>query len=159
MCSRSAVKTGRPPINRRTIERPVSKMGKPKETTGMATATRVGAFCAPCRASALNMNPMKRLPQSPRKIVAGLKLKRRKPRIEPARASAMSETRDQSYREHNHGGKKSRTRSQPIKSINEVKSIRDGEDPQRGKGKTNKPGKMMSAKNYGQVVNAETAGK
>ena len=41
------------------------------------------------------MNPMKRLPQSPRKIVAGLKLKRRKPRIEPANTRAISETRDE----------------------------------------------------------------
>src|SRR5437773_8428225 len=38
------------------------------------------------------MNPMKRLPQSPRKIVAGLKLKRRKPRMAPANAKVISET-------------------------------------------------------------------
>src|SRR5271165_4798289 len=77
------------------IERVVSRMGRPKETTGMATAIIVGAFCAPWRARALKMNPIKRLPQSPRKMVAGLKLKRRKPRIEPASAKAMSETKEE----------------------------------------------------------------
>src|SRR6266478_132800 len=74
MCSRSAVNTGRPLIRRRSTERTVSKIGRPKETTGMATATIVGDFWAPCRASALRMKPMNRLPQSPSKIVAGLKL-------------------------------------------------------------------------------------
>src|ERR1035438_5797125 len=34
--------------------------------------TNVGAFCAPARASALSMKPTNRLPESPRKIVAGL---------------------------------------------------------------------------------------
>ena len=53
ICSRSAVKTGRPLIRRRMMESEVSRMGRPKETTGMATATMVGAFCAPSRASAL----------------------------------------------------------------------------------------------------------
>ena len=92
MCSRSAVNTGRPLMNRRRIERAVSKIGRPHETTGMATAMIVGAFCAPCSARALSMNPMNRLPQSPRKIVAGLKLNRRKPRIAPASATAIAET-------------------------------------------------------------------
>src|SRR5208283_5899998 len=91
MCSRSAVKIGRPLMSRRRIDNKVSKIGKPNETTGMATATKVGAFCSPARASALSMNPMKRLPESPRKIVAGLKLKRRKPRMAPASVTLINE--------------------------------------------------------------------
>ena len=61
-------------------------MGRPKETIGIATATIVGAFCDPARASAANMNPMNRLPESPKKMVAGWKLKRRKPNVAPANA-------------------------------------------------------------------------
>src|SRR5256885_16891458 len=78
MCSRSAVNTGRPLIRRRATESAVSRIGNPNETTGMATAIMVGAFCAPCSARALSMNPMKRLPQSPRKIVEGYEFKKRK---------------------------------------------------------------------------------
>src|ERR1022692_2419637 len=71
------------------MEREVSRIGKPKETTGMATATMVGAFCAPLIARALKTKPMKRLPESPRKMVAGLKLKRRNPTIAPARITLI----------------------------------------------------------------------
>ena len=91
MCSRSAVKIGRPLISRRRMDSSVSRIGNPNETTGMATATNVGAFCAPARASALSMNPMNRLPESPRKIVAGLKLKRRNPRMAPASVTLIRE--------------------------------------------------------------------
>ena len=52
----------------------IPRIGRPKETTGMATATMVGAFCDPSKASALNMKPINWLPESPRNIVAGLKL-------------------------------------------------------------------------------------
>jgi hypothetical protein len=38
------------------------------------------------------MNPMNKLPQSPRKMVAGLKLNRKKPRMDPARASVNNDT-------------------------------------------------------------------
>ena len=93
MCSRSAVKIGRPLISRRITDSTVSRIGRPKETIGMATATIVGAFCAPERARALSKKPMNRLPESPRKMVAGLKLKRRKPRIAPAKTSVISSTR------------------------------------------------------------------
>ena len=78
-------------MSRRTIESEVSRIGNPNETTGMATATNVGAFCDPARASALSMNPMNKLPESPRKMVAGLKLKRRNPRIAPASVTLISE--------------------------------------------------------------------
>ena len=58
----------------------------------MATAMSVGDFSVLCRARALSMNPTNWLPQSPRKIVAGLKLNRRKPRIAPASAMVSKET-------------------------------------------------------------------
>src|SRR5215472_14220853 len=74
---------GRALFKGRNAEGVVSRMGNPKETTGIATAIMVEAFWAPSRASALSRKPMNRLPQSPRKIVAGLKLKRRNPRIAP----------------------------------------------------------------------------
>src|SRR6202165_2492960 len=83
-------------MKRRSTERVVSRIGRPKETTGIATAIAVGAFCvAPANAKALSINPTNKLPQSPRKMVAGLKLKRRKPRIAPARAMVRSDTRDE----------------------------------------------------------------
>src|SRR5436305_4295640 len=41
------------------------------------------------------MNPMNKLPESPKKIVAGLKLKRRNPRIAPVRATVSKATRDE----------------------------------------------------------------
>ena len=82
-------------MRRRTTERAVSRMGSPNETTGMATATMVGDFCMPCSASALSMKPTNRLPQSPRKMVAGLKLKRRKPRIAPASTSVITDTNEE----------------------------------------------------------------
>src|SRR5208337_417943 len=75
------------------IDKVDSRMGSPKETTGMATAMMVGALVAPCKAKALRMNPMNKLPQSPRKTVAGLKLKRRNPSTAPLSASAISDTR------------------------------------------------------------------
>src|SRR3984957_13048787 len=91
MWSLSAVKIGRPLIKRRRIESAVSRVGNPNETTGMATATKVGAFWEPAKASALSIKPMKRLPESPRKIVAGLKLKRRNPTIAPAKVTLIRE--------------------------------------------------------------------
>src|ERR1700675_2438226 len=94
MCSRSAMKTGRPPIRRRNTDREVSRIGRPKETTGMATATAVGAFWELANAKALSINPMNKLPQSPRKMVAGLKLKRRNPRIAPANTIVSSDRDD-----------------------------------------------------------------
>ena len=61
----------------------------------MATAMTVGAFWAPSKAKALSMNPINRLPESPRKIVAGLKLNRRNPRMAPAKAIVSSDTGDE----------------------------------------------------------------
>ncbi len=58
----------------------------------MATATIVDAFCDPIRANAANMNPMNKLPESPRKMLAGKKLNRKKPRVAPASVIARSAT-------------------------------------------------------------------
>src|ERR1035441_9669747 len=95
MCSRSAVNTGRPPIKRRNTDRVVSRIGRPKETIGIAIAITVGAFSEPASAKALSINPMNKLPQSPRKMVAGLKLNRRNPRMAPARAIVSSDMDDE----------------------------------------------------------------
>src|SRR5689334_18348123 len=70
----------------------VSSIGKPNETTGIATATTVEAFDVPASASALSIKPIKRLPESPRKIVAGLKLNLKNPNMAPASASDSNET-------------------------------------------------------------------
>src|SRR5690349_17561711 len=68
--------------------------GQSKRNHRMATATMVGAFWAPASVMALSKNPMKRLPESPRKMVAGLKLKRRNPTIAPASAMVITVTID-----------------------------------------------------------------
>src|SRR5438874_1825942 len=53
MCSRSAVNTGRPLMNLRRTESEVSSIGRPKDTTGIATAMIIGAFCTTDKTSAL----------------------------------------------------------------------------------------------------------
>src|SRR5579872_2955408 len=55
----------------------------------MATATIVGDFVTCCKARALSIKPRNKLPQSPRNIVAGLKLKRRNPTRAPASARVI----------------------------------------------------------------------
>ena len=60
------------------------------QTMGIATAIMVGDLCDPAMAIALMRNPMSRLPQSPRKMEAGLKLNRRNPVIAPGRASVRT---------------------------------------------------------------------
>src|SRR5258708_25943790 len=52
----------------------------------------VGDLCDPAMAMALIRNPISKLPQSPRKIEAGLKLYRRNPLIAPASASVSIRT-------------------------------------------------------------------
>ena len=44
----------------------------------MATAMTLDAFWPPSNAKALSMNPMNKLPPSPREMVAGSKFERRK---------------------------------------------------------------------------------
>src|SRR6266496_3511994 len=94
MCSRSGLKIGCPFRNLRRIEIPVSTIGRPKQIIGIDTATTVEDFsCDPAKARTLSRQPTNRLPESPRKIVAGLKLKRRKPRTAPAIMTERYETR------------------------------------------------------------------
>src|SRR3989442_14380391 len=127
MCSRSAVNTGRPLIRRRATESAVSRIGNPNETTGMATAIMVGAFCAPCSARALSMNPMKRLPQSPRKIVAGVKIKGRKPREGAAPASGGNENNggppNNDTQKTNQKGKKAQPAARPPRPPKQFKTV------------------------------------
>lgn len=68
-------------------------MGNPNATMGMRMATAAWAFVEPWIDIAAMVNPRKRLPESPMKIFAGLKLYRKKPRVAPARAAVKSEGR------------------------------------------------------------------
>jgi hypothetical protein len=54
-------------------------------------ATAAWAFSEPWMEIAAIVNPRKRLPESPIKILAGLKLYRKKPRVAPARAAVKSD--------------------------------------------------------------------
>jgi len=60
-----------PARNRRITASATSSIGNPSDMIGIATATIVGAFCDPASASPANMNPMNKLPESPKNIVAG----------------------------------------------------------------------------------------
>jgi len=60
---------------------------------GMRMATAAWAFVEPWIDIAAMVNPRKRLPESPIKILAGLKLYRKKPRVAPARAAVNSDGR------------------------------------------------------------------
>src|SRR6266852_4559894 len=92
MCALSPSNNGLPARNRRITASATSSIGNPSDTIGIATATIVGAFCDPASASAANMNPMNKLPESPKKIVAGWKLNRKNPSVAPASAIAKNAT-------------------------------------------------------------------
>ena len=81
---------------------------------------------------------MKRLPESPRKIVAGLKLKRRKPRIAPARAMVMTVTSEWPVEQGHDEGDQRREQGgaggQTVETVNQVERVGDGQDPQDGEG-------------------------
>src|SRR6266403_5315722 len=83
---------GLPDRNRRITAKVTSRIGNPSDKTGIATATIVGAFCDPASASAANMNPINKLPESPKKIVAGWKLNRKNPSVVPVSAIANKTT-------------------------------------------------------------------
>jgi len=68
-------------------------MGKPNATMGIRMATAAWAFADPWMEIAAMVNPRKRLPESPIKILAGLKLYRKKPRVAPARAAVNRDGR------------------------------------------------------------------
>jgi hypothetical protein len=59
----------------------------------MATAIAVVDFCELAKASALSRKPMNKLPESPRKMVAGWKLYRKNPNMAPANTTERSDTR------------------------------------------------------------------
>src|SRR6266404_6610204 len=92
MCSRSAANSRLQHKNRRITATATSNIGSPSETMGIATATIVGDLWEPAMAIALIRNPIRRLPPSPRKIEAGLKVYRKNPVIAPARASVRTRT-------------------------------------------------------------------
>src|SRR5882762_1631110 len=92
MCDLSPSNNGLPARNRLITARATSSIGNPSDTMGIATATIVGAFCDPASASPASMNPMNKLPESPKNIVAGWKLNRKNPSVTPASAIAKNDT-------------------------------------------------------------------
>ena len=73
----------RPVSFRRTIAADVSRMGMTRRAAGAARATVAGPFIELSIASTPTTRPINMLPQSPRKMVAGGKLKHKKPRQRP----------------------------------------------------------------------------
>src|SRR3990170_2460204 len=69
-----------------TIARAISMNGNPSAATGERIATTVLLFSVPLTLIAAIRKPRKRLPESPRKMLAGGKLKKRNPRTAPASA-------------------------------------------------------------------------
>ena len=69
----------------------VSNIGTAKinDGTKMVKIRPETSFCVPIKASAANTNPKKRLPQSPMKILAGLKLYLKNPKALPAKIIAI----------------------------------------------------------------------
>ena len=71
---------------RRQTARITSKAGTPTASSGTSRATMRDCLTLAFNATAASMNPINMLPQSPRKMEAGWKLYRRKPRQAPASA-------------------------------------------------------------------------
>ena len=74
MCPRSLWKSGSLLKKRRMSESQASTTGSPKETSGIAIAMIVEPCCEPASESAAAINPRNKAHESPRKIVAGVKL-------------------------------------------------------------------------------------
>ena len=74
MCRASGAKIGTPRSQRRMIDTNTSSSGTASANSGIATSTAVALLMDPCMDSTASMKPMKRLPESPRKMRAGLKL-------------------------------------------------------------------------------------
>lgn len=71
----------------------VSAMGRPSTMTGTAMATTVVFFTsAPSSDVAASTKPRNMLPESPMKMLAGLKLNTKKPTIAPASVAESSMT-------------------------------------------------------------------
>src|SRR5262245_15780907 len=78
--------TDLPEMTLEAVTSSVSKIGTPKASAGMARMPKRFEACSqdPRIVVQARVNPRKRLPQSPMKIRAGLKLKMRKPRVAPS---------------------------------------------------------------------------
>jgi hypothetical protein len=67
----------------RAIDKNVSMIGSPSANIGINMANPVGAFVELFRDNIASINPSNKLPESPRNILAGLKLYLRNPSREP----------------------------------------------------------------------------
>ncbi|OPZ63584.1 MAG: hypothetical protein BWY85_01624 [Firmicutes bacterium ADurb.Bin506] len=72
---------------RRKIAKAVSTIGTPNTNTGTSSTSVAGVFRAPMAESPATVRPRNSAPASPMKILAGLKLYRRNPVVEPMRAA------------------------------------------------------------------------
>jgi len=99
---------------------------EPRETMGIATATTVGAFCDPARATAPSRN---RSADSAitRKIDAGLKLYRRNRQLRPPSQcqERILHCGTMSPPHSSLGLKTERIRREPVKAINQIEGIGD----------------------------------
>ena len=89
MWFRSADIIERPSMNRRAMAKVVSRIGIPRAMRGMENPERVDAPEATRAAVADSMNPMERLPASPRKTRAGWRLWGMNPPMDPIRAISI----------------------------------------------------------------------
>jgi hypothetical protein len=82
-------------MKRRTIAKSMSTMGKPRASRGTSIAMAVPPLLAPAPKIEIvaSRNPRNMLPASPIKIVAGLKLWMRNPRIAPPRQAERKQMR------------------------------------------------------------------
>ena len=103
---------------------------------------------------------MSKLPESPKKMVAGLKLKRRNPRMASARAMVMSSTRgaiQERDDKDDHRGEQSRSGRQAVESVDQVEGVGDCENPDHRGGETDVPREDAVAEQHWDVHDAETA--
>jgi hypothetical protein len=97
------------------------------------------------------MKPINRLPQSPRKIVAGLKLKRKNPRIAPANAMVSNDTSDEPL-------KMATTKTTNVENRADP-AAKPSDHPQNGNGQTNGPTELTCAEQDRQIENPKAAGE
>ena len=104
MWSRPPTDTRRSASFRASVTNVVSKIGISISSTGTAIDETMPRWAcdSPTQASTASVDPRNKLPESPMKIVAGLKLNRRKPAPAPAIAAATAKTPGSPCREDTH---------------------------------------------------------
>ncbi len=105
---------------------------------------------------------MNKLPESPRKIVAGLKLKRRNPRIAPARTMAISSTRfgpcSRATTNTTIVEKRADPAARPSSPSIKLKALVIAKNPSDGEEQSDKPGQRTIAENNRNVDDPQAAG-